>query len=341
MIKVVAFTAALMCIIPSRAQESKGNAFVELGPVVGFSEGSQASLSLQGGYLWNVGSNASIGFVAGVNSSLKFDTAPSIPLGIRAKYNFGDNNVTPFASMDLGYNLNLEDFENGTIQVTPTIGVNLSNYYVGAGYVASIPTGDGDICHGAIFKVGYNFDSGNTVLTNFIRHTYLKFEVGYGLGLTSKTFEANGTKEISKGGSDLFARLTWLYNIDDNWSAGIGSGLDVYWYDLKNHHSVSRYLSVPIYARGQYKFFDKDATMRPFVSCDLGGRFNMSDEENQCTGIMFEPQVGVEYHRMSISVGCAMSKHTLGPDKYNNGKFGSTRTDINTSNVNVRLGVRL
>ena len=111
----VSFVIALLMFPFIGNAETQAEPFVELTPTIGLGKNSQANLQLLGGSTWKVADGVSLGFGAGVNSSFKFNVAPSIPVFFRSKFDFGKGNIVPFLLFDLGYNFNLDDFDYSSI----------------------------------------------------------------------------------------------------------------------------------------------------------------------------------------------------------------------------------
>ena len=290
----------------------------------------------------------SLGFGAGVNSSFKFNAIPSIPAFVRTKVDFSQGNVVPFAMLDLGYNFIIDNFDLSSVLVSPTVGVKMGSYSLGLGYIASIPTKSGlNVGHNLAFKLGYLFRGGGKV-PSFIRKSYVKVEAGYAFGGKEKEFfkenhDGADDYKMKRLGTEAFARLLWMFRVTDNVEVGIGSGVDIYfpteewyWYNNVNKELVveesgQQLSTLPIYVRPQYKFFDEDAKIRPYIACDLGYRIDL--EHETFGGIMVEPQVGVEFGKLSV----AAALHT---STYKDTDYKGNRESCSAAAISVRVGYR-
>lgn len=311
----------LMCLaIPATAQK-KAEPFIEIQPVIGLDKGSKASLQLEVGSTWKVHDMISLGFGAGIATSLKFEGYPSIPVFGRAKFNFGHNSITPFAMLDLGYMFNTNDFEYSSIIINPTVGVQINNYYLGIGYEALIPN-KGELNNNINIKLGYQM-TGDDGLSRFIKKSYGKVEVGYAIG--SKKI-GNDKKEITGIGKEAFARIIWMFPVSNQLEFGLGSGVDLF------TPSEGQVVSIPLYARLQYDFPSvTNLELCPYISGDIGGK--LSDEKGDgFTGFFFEPQVGITYNRWSAGIGVHFGKYE--PSKY------SELENCSSIGYSLRLGYR-
>ena len=339
-VRFMATAVVALVSLSCYSQEKKSEPFIELQPTIGLGTGSGASLQVLGGSTWKMNDAFSLGFGAGVNSSFKFNAIPSIPVYVKSKFDFSSGKTVPFAMLDLGYNFNIDDFDYSSVLISPSVGVRMGSYYLGAGYIASIPTsGSFGVGHNIAFKLGYMFGGGGK-MPAFLRKSYVKVEAGYAFGAKEKEFffeNHYGADDYKvKGlGTEAFARLVWMFRATDNIEVGIGSGIDIYsqtfedyYYDEENVEMLS---ALPIYVRPQYRFFDKDAKMRPYVACDLGYRIDL--EREAFGGIIFEPQVGVEMGKWSV----AAALHT---STYKDSDYKGNSESCSATGLSLRAGYR-
>lgn len=336
----------------TEAQEKKRETFIEFQPIFSTVEGGVHSFAVQGGILRGINDLFSVGAGFGIGESFHFDTNPFVPIFARAHVEKTFGEITPFASFDMGYSLNTEDFAMGWVLFNPTVGVRFRQVYLGLGYQAQVMTqSGGGTNHTVNLRLGYYF--GQKAKQNakaFFRRTYFELEAGYGIGLCSgPSYEDNRwqNEEFQMTyGSNAFLHVLWAYGIDENWSVGIGTGGEVFYDSYKNIDEHKVYVSMPLFVRGKYTFFDEEASVRPFVALDLGYLLALdghqhdygSEQKRYRSGLIAEPQVGVifknkyslslGYHPDSISVPCYGES------------FEHSSKQVNASSLRIHLGVR-
>lgn len=354
---VVALSALLLSSY-ANAQDvnRKWNAFIELQPIFSTADGASHSLNLQVGALKHINDNFLIGGSVGVAESFDFDVSPNIPILLRAQAEHDFNGISPFISFDLGYSINTENIEYGSIVANPTVGIRYSNVYIGVGYYAAIPTKSGLKTGNNInLKVGYMFgDGASEGFKKFIRKTHVDIELGAAYGFSTVSplevgqdffSMANEEDHMHRIGSDVFANVIWGYDIDEHWMVGIGSGVRLYMNNLDKcfyHRGLEEQVDdgietipvIPLYVRGKYTFLNKDEKFRPYVAVDLGYQFGVQDPSSEGC-MLFEPQVGVKFGRFNFGVGlsyatCATASRNIRSD-----------FDEKAWSLTARIGVRL
>ena len=363
---VVALSALLLSSF-ANAQDvnRKWNAFIELQPIFSTADGASHALNLQVGALKHINDNFLIGGSVGVAESFDFDVNPSIPILLRAQAEHNFSGISPFISLDMGYSLNTEDFEYGSVVVNPTVGVRYSNFYIGVGYYAAIPTKSGLKTGNNInLKVGYMFGDGSgDGLKRFIKRTHVDIELGAAYGFSTysplelgRDF-AEGDNEDDHNhrvGSNVFANVIWGYDIDEHWMVGIGTGVRLYMnkldkcfnnkqydYDYETNRFTAKQIDdgietipcVPLYVRGKYTFLNENVNFRPYVAVDLGYQFGTSMES--C--MLFEPQVGVKFGRFNFGIGLSYATGNTVSRAVKNSDFD----DEKAWSLSARIGVRL
>lgn len=296
-----------MSIQTTFSQEKKAEPFIELQPGVSLGKNSQGIVRVHGGATWKVNDGVSLGFGAGVSSSFKFDATPGVPVFFRTKIDLSQSEMKPFAMLDMGYHFNFDNFDMGTVLISPTVGVKYGSYYLGVNYEASIPTTSGLSTGNALFaKLGYAFGRNQT--PKIIKNSFVNLEIGGACGLSSKKYYHYGYYYKHTGlGTEAFARLSWMFPTADNLYIGIGSGVDVF---FPNDEQL---VSIPIYLRPLYYFNipQISTSLQPYVSCDLG--YKIADRDgNGFRGFMFEPQVGILLNKCNIGIAYHHTTYEVG-----------------------------
>ena len=312
----------LLALMSTSFTAFSGNAepFIELVPTVSLGKASQANLQLLGGTTWKVSDEVGLGFGTGAISSFKFDGKPSIPLFFRSKFDLGSGNIIPFITFDAGYNFNLDDIDNSTILLSPTVGFRTHGFYLGAGYLASIATeGDANVGHNLAFRLGYQFSgkSGKKMRTpTFIKRSQVKLELGFAYDFDSKEHYFS-SQYASHMGTAATAKLVWMLRLADQFLLGIGSGFEGGLYKSVERFSdetsttYDGVASIPVFIRPQYNIRLGDSKFVPYVSCDLGYRFFVEEKDVDYDGLIVEPQIGISYKRLSLGVGGSLTKYEV------------------------------
>lgn len=356
---------SLCLAIPASGQTQRRSApYVELMPGVSLQEGGGTNIGLNFGYLWNTHSPLSLGFGLGVVESTDFDDTPGASVFFRGRYDFDTKGkLKPFAMLDVGTTLFISTKSEAAVfstPVSPTVGLDFGHFYVGVGYNAYIfPTADFQVSHMANLKLGWTIGRGvkkeKIKKTNtFLRHTYLKVEVGHDEGLTTATHnqkaDGSGAMKLSDIGTSNFARVAWMYRLNDNLDLGLGTGFDMIRYHDKptqgpdegwDNGSTNYYL--PIYARAQYNFRSAEDDWRPYVACDLGGRVHLNNNYGYSeSGFMASPQVGVAWKRVSLSAEATLSSYNYIDETVGYGtNFDTEKKHGLACSVGLRLGVKI
>lgn len=312
---------------------AQNTSFIEFQTDIPTAKHSKPDIGVKGGYLFGVDSNIKLGMGLGLEECVEFKTAPAIPLFLRSEFLISDSGGTlPFIDFDLGYNLNTENLDYGTLFINPMIGLRFNKVSIGVGYYGSTAFTDNSSWNNSIsIRLGYNFDGlkikkGNG-LNRFLKKTSFGLDgsVGTNVGKTSvkNCYETSNTYEFS-GVSDISLGVHWLYNIDEHWSAGIGG--QVYFDSYTEKEVSSSYgdeyndgdTNVELFFRGEYTHDEIANKIKPYADFDLGfGGY----------GYYISPQIGVKYD-----------------DKYRLGLSLRNRSDMfgyeyGGTTVNVNLGI--
>ena len=317
---IIVLLALMSTSFSAFAEGSTVEPFIELVPTLSLGKDSQANLQLLGGATWKVSDEVGLGFGTGAISSFKFDATPSIPLFFRSKFDLGSGNIIPYVTFDAGYNFNLDDIDNSTILLSPTIGFRTHGFYLGAGYLASISTSNSNVSHNLAFRLGYQFGgkSAKKMRTpKFIKQSQVKFELGCAYDFDSQEHyvDYQYASHIGNAGS---AKLIWMFRLSNQFQLGIGSGFDAGFYkcverydDSDTYTTFDGVASIPVFIRPQYNIHFGNSKFVPFVSCDVGYKFDVEEDEVDFDGLMIEPQVGVSYKRLSLGVGGRLTKYEI------------------------------
>ncbi len=318
--------------------------FIEFQPSISVGKGdSGANLGFQLGFLKPVTDNVEVGAGFGIMEHSSFSTNPGIPLFFRSKYNLSQNeSIKPFVTADLGYMLNTDDIEAGSIIVNPSVGVSFDKYYIAAGYLASIFTKGGGVSNYINLRFGCNFGKGSS-LENFFKRTKVTLELAGGTGISEAKYKIDGAPELvatAKVKDMASLRLFWTYEINDNWEAGIGAGCNLYDTEESGPYTQDQgYIQIPLFVRGQYTHFDADTKIRPYAAVDLGAtihegaNIHMNNE-----GFFVEPQVGVKFNN-KYNAGVGVEFVNFDGQKWNQGNYPTSGGGA--SIFKLHLGIEL
>lgn len=296
--KLFLFAAMAMMTIAASAQKS-GSTFLEFQTDFATASGVKPSIGLKGGFLTSIDTNVRLGAGLGIAEGTEFKYAPSMPLFGRAEFLFSGTNVRPFIDVDLGYSLNFEDFESGSVFLNPVVGVNFNKYYIGVGYMGATTLTENSVWTNSIsLRLGMRFEGDTrSAFSNFFKRTTFGVE-----GVAGKHFGSTPNYDgyYSDNLTVLLASAHIMYNINEHWAAGIGANLGRSTYT--EHYNSMDPDNVPydgyfeVFARGEYTFDEIKQDIKPYVNADFGFT---------TLGTMLSPQVGVKY-KDHIRVGLAL-----------------------------------
>lgn len=339
--KTILTLMGLMAFGISFAQNSQnGGMFVELEPAVNVQGGSFFGKVNVGG-AFHVADNFYWGLGAGFSTDANFESF-GIPIFTRLIYNNRTKTVSPYISVDMGYELNTNDFSYGTVLLSPTFGVKFGNMYTGLSYIGNIATSGGGMSHGIGIKLGTMIDGKGTARALGKFFSKMTVEASYGFGLNNNVVETSHKGKISKFGRNVKLQLIENIGITECLSIGIGAGFQASLEKGVETFSGSGYedekllssLCVPVFARPQYNIRQASfGYFHPYVACDLGYRIGAGGDTGDASGLLIEPQVGITNGRFSLSVGYSVGSIKV-EDAYENEKQDA-------SSINIKLGVRL
>lgn len=337
---LMSLAAAMMLPMVAQAKEKNTSTFVEIQPIVG----DYDALNVNFGVMYKANKNLSFGGGIGLMEPYKFNVAPTIPIFVRAQAETALEGVTPFVSFDAGFGACTEDFDASPIIINPMVGVKFGDVYAGIGYHGAIPTKGDGIASSVNFRLGYQFGGGlsKSDVKKFFSKTYFTAEIGGGIGLSSikegdynKHWSLSDEKDMTLG-NNITAQISWMYKIDENWSAGIGTGFYSYCHSFSNDDIYDDVWvnSLPIYVRGQYTFMEEGKFIRPYIACDLGGLIHLAGNDNlRYSKFLIEPQIGVKIKdRYRVALGYA-AYNAQGNEESN---YISSES---VSSLNLKLGL--
>jgi uncharacterized protein YraI len=333
--------------------------FVEEQTIIVCAEGGKPCFELLGGLTTSLNEYLSVGGGIGIGSN--FNAPPYIPLFARLSIEKKSSNITPFFMLDAGYDFSLEDIKMSTIRLNPTLGIKTGGFYVGAGYLASIPTQkEADVVHCVNIKLGIEFDADSkssafrralTQLGLFIKNkTYIEAEFGGGIGMKTEEFAPDENIRI---GNNVHLNIAWNYKAHDKWDIGIGSGYRHYMISSPDEDIEYKLHSIPLYLRNKFYVFPDVGDFKPYAGLDIG--INMMTEETivkdeaeirqngrivgyedvveelSSTKLIFRPQVGVLY-KEKYSATLSYTHTSLEGDNGN---------DSSVPSLDLTLGIRL
>lgn len=347
---------AILCA-KIEAQEERGTTYIELSPIFNLAKGAPTGIQMTLGSGKYLSERFYLGGGLGVLTTTKFKDY-SIPVYARGKLLFYENDIMNIhARMDLGYNIPTKGgLDKGLIRIAPAVGVDYGNIYASIGYMRlegvkkEIKGGDAITLSIGTYISSEGMHKVASGLGRFFARTHLTVEAGYGIGLTtthlSDISTGYGPEDLSKKeGSNITVRLAWTYRINNQWSAGIGAGLDMQeYYDNFTYLGDRQYgfddekdseEHVTAFARVKYNVLKTRFT--PFIMCDLG--YDIADASDN-NGFVCEPTVGISLRTgeyQSLNLGLSYRTNTVGGSS---GDSGSTtwndQRDIST--LNLRLG---
>lgn len=124
----------LCMLLASFATSFAASPFLEFQPLIAGS--GTTSFNVQGGVMQQVHPAVAVGVGVGITEHWNFNEGPLIPLFARGEFSFKAKGLSPYVSMDLGYEINTEDSHWGAVLVNPMIGLKFGRWYGGVGYLA-------------------------------------------------------------------------------------------------------------------------------------------------------------------------------------------------------------
>lgn len=323
--------------------------FIEIQPGIGITEGYKGELGLKIGFLTKASDNFKWGLGIGAQAlNYEFSEIPLVPIFMRLEYQANSNSKNSFfAHLDAGYNLNIDNFDEGSIQLNPTLGSYFGNTYIGIGYIGSILTKSGsDTYHGVNFTLGQRFGNPiakshhGTGMKRFMSHTKGAISIGGVLGITNVSYSDDYQHKIDGTmGSGANVNLAWTYMFNDHFDFGIGTGIGErsVLEGISNEYdsfSNTKDIVIPLFLRAEYTFFNKEKKIRPFIRADVGKLFGIDYD----FGMYLQPQVGVKYKKWFASIGLESTSVDL-INEYTESNFYNLHDFDNKSMLNPVLNI--
>lgn len=282
--------------------------FLEFQTDIATVKESKPSLEFKGGILKNIDNNIRFGAGLGLEESSEFNAAPSIPLFLRTECMITNSgNCIPYIDLDLGYKLNLENFNQGGIFINPVLGLRFNKYSIAFGYEGFTSFAKNSEWGNAIsIRLGYNFpykSSGrrwkDTAMYRFFKKTTFGLDVSIGTGLGEvETKDSYLTYSYSGLTTESFG-FHWVYNFNEHWAAGIGAQMtrDTYTEKIDEYNQTQDYdeFDATFFCRVEYTHDEIADNIKPYGNIDLG--YGVS-------GVYLAPQVGIKYkdkYRLGVS----------------------------------------
>lgn len=313
--------------------QKKTNKFsVNVGYNIGLNKGSGGMFFLQPEYGKYFTDQFYLGIGTGISTDDGFN-ALSIPAFMRAEIDFQADKLTPYISLQGGYDFNVSGLSGtGMGRISPTVGVKVpvSRHTIcnlGFGYTRTIVAGGGGDYLG--FNVGLMFNSGGRGFVNFMKKFEYSFELETMLPVSGPMEKHGDTQWQEKMTSFIGFRFsgimpTGLKNLYAGYSIGIGRYKEETVleskYESHSNDLHSGYLNVM--ARAKYKVKQLSITDKiyPFAQVDMG--FAASNDFD----FAVHPAVGISImtskeHSIDISAGY----YTVSFDDIDNTSKGTLR----------------
>lgn len=290
----------------------------------GINLGYDFSLKSGGGGLFSLqpefGKHFSNQFYLGVGTGAIVDdkfNSVSIPAFVRAQVDFPMKGITPYVSLQGGYDFFTSGEGTGWGRINPSISVNVPvgknvDFNVGFGYTRTIMDGGGLDMLG--FKAGLSFNSNGRGFSKFLKSLDYSIELETH---TPMTITTEDTSEKDKYTNFIGARFSALaplpvQNLYAGLSVGVGRYTDKYSYEIRDG-VYKKYDESDVYinamARVKYKAKQIAIADRvyPFVQVDAG--------VDAAPDVIFsvQPAVGVSIatkgdHSIDVSLGYATKR---------------------------------
>lgn len=290
----------------------------------GINLGYDFCLQSGGGGLFSLqpefGKHFSNQFYLGVGTGAYVDdkfNSVSIPAFVRAQVDFPMKGITPYVSLQGGYDFFTSGEGTGWGRINPSIGVKVPvgknvDFNVGFGYTRTIMDGGGIDMLG--FKAGLSFNSNGRGFSRFLKSLDYSIELE---AHTPMTAEASNTTEKDKYTNMIGARFSALaplpvQNLYAGLSVGVGRYTDKYTEEIrngvyKNYDESGVYVNAMARVKYKAKQIAIADRVYPFVQVDAG-----VDALNDAI-FSVQPAVGVSIatkgdHSIDVSLGYATKR---------------------------------
>lgn len=331
------------CAMASLSLVAQNSTFLEFQTLIPTASGAKPDLQINFGYLHNIDDQLKWGLGVGISENTSFDFKPSLPVFTRLEFDFtSSGNYRPFLAADLGYSVSFEDFENGSVFVSPMFGVNLYRCYLGVGYSGGMATNENAEWSNCIgIRLGTRFGGSDGAhlhipepVKKFFRNTTFGLHAIYGLGLGTAT----ATHEWSGGVyeyecSDLSrygVGFTWLYDFNDNWAFGLGGTYSRYTYKDEDGDEIRTHNDGDLFLRLQYTMDEiANLPIKPYASVDFGSCIGAQGAEDE-TPIYYAGQIGIKFWD-KLKAGISYSRE--------NAFYGDEYWSADANSLRIVLGV--
>ena len=299
---------------------------INLGYDFGLQSGGGGFFSLQPEFGKHFSSQFYLGVGTGAYVDEKFNSV-SIPAFVRAQVDFPMKGITPYVSLQGGYDFSISGDGTGWGRINPSIGVKVPvgknvDFNVGFGYTRIIMDGGGMDMLG--FKAGLSFNSNGSGFSKFLKTLDYSIELETHTPMTITEEESNVTSK-EKYTNMISARFSALAPLPvQNLYAGLSVGVgrftekDTY-YDSRNDiHDNYDESGIYVNAMARVKYKAKQIAIAdrvyPFVQVDAGVDV-LSDAI-----FSVQPAVGVSIatkddHSIDVSLGYATKQLNEGHNK--------------------------
>lgn len=254
---------------------------INLGYDFGLQSGGGGFFSLQPEFGKHFSNQFYLGVGTGAYVDDKFNSV-SIPAFVRAQVDFPMKGITPYVSLQGGYDFFTSGEGTGWGRINPSIGVKLPvsknvDFNLGFGYTRTIMDGGGMDMLG--FKAGLSFNSNGSGFSKFLKTLDYSIELEAHTPMTVTEKESNETNK-NKCTNMIGARFSALAPLPvQNLYAGLSVGVGRYtekdiWYTNDGRHSNYEESSIYLNAMARVKYKAKQIAIAdrvyPFVQVDAG-----------------------------------------------------------------------
>lgn len=254
---------------------------INLGYDFGLQRGGGGFFSLQPEFGKHFSNQFYLGVGTGAYVDDKFNSV-SIPAFVRAQVDFPMKGITPYVSLQGGYDFFTSGEGTGWGRINPSIGVKVPvsknvDFNLGFGYTRTIMDGGGMDMLG--FKAGLSFNSNGSGFSKFLKTLDYSIELEAHTPMTVTEKESNETNK-NKCTNMIGARFSALAPLPvQNLYAGLSVGVGRYtekdiWYTNDGRHSNYEESSIYLNAMARVKYKAKQIAIAdrvyPFVQVDAG-----------------------------------------------------------------------
>lgn len=254
---------------------------INLGYDFGLQSGGGGFFSLQPEFGKHFSNQLYLGVGTGAYVDDKFNSV-SIPAFVRAQIDFPMKGITPYISLQGGYDFFTSGEGTGWGRINPSIGVKVPvgknvDFNFGFGYTRTIMDGGGMDMLG--FKAGLNFNSNGSGFSKFLKSLDYSIELEAHTPMTVTAQESDATNK-NKCTNMIGARFSALAPLPvQNLYAGLSVGVGRYtekdtWYTNDGRHSNYEESNIYINAMARVKYKAKQIAIAdrvyPFAQVDAG-----------------------------------------------------------------------